>query len=93
VFLFGYTAVSSTNKTDRHDITEIVLRVVLSTINKKCLTGTRLFWCRNTLKISKGGNQKPYIEGQTIQWPKENGQTMIYKTLRRILKVEHHEPH
>ena len=46
-------------------------------------------WCRNTLKISKGGNQKPYIEGQTIQ----NGQTMIYKTLRRILKVEHHEPH
>jgi hypothetical protein len=28
------TPVSSTNKTDRHDITEIVLKVVLSTINQ-----------------------------------------------------------
>jgi hypothetical protein len=28
------TSVSSTNKTDRHDITEILLKVVLNTINK-----------------------------------------------------------
>jgi hypothetical protein len=48
------------------------------------------------------GNQKPYIEGQTIQWPKDrpcNGQkkkdkrTMIYKTLHRKLKLEQYEPH
>jgi hypothetical protein len=28
------TLVSSTNKTDRHDITEILLKVVLNTINQ-----------------------------------------------------------
>ena len=28
-------------------------------------------------------NQKLYIEGQTIHWPKIKGQTMIYKTLHR----------
>jgi hypothetical protein len=30
--------VSSTNKTDRHDITEIVLKVVLNTINETILS-------------------------------------------------------
>jgi hypothetical protein len=36
-----------------------------------------------SLKIPKG-NSKLYIkEGQTIQWPKEKGQIMIYKTLQR----------
>ena len=45
-----------------------------------------------SLKIPKG-NSKLYIkEGQTIQWPKEKGQTMIYKTLCRKLKIEQHEP-
>jgi hypothetical protein len=28
-----------------------------------------------------------------MQSPKEKGQTMIYKTLRRKLKIEQHEPH
>ena len=34
-------------------------------------------------------------KGQEKQWPKEKdkGQTMIYKTLRRKLKIEQHEPH
>ena len=31
------TPVSPTNKTDRHDITEIFLKVVLNTINQTCL--------------------------------------------------------
>ena len=32
------------------------------------------------MKISKGGNQNPYIEEElTAQWPKEKGQTTIYK--------------
>jgi hypothetical protein len=30
------TPVSPTNKTDRHDITEIVLKVALNTINQPC---------------------------------------------------------
>jgi hypothetical protein len=29
---------------------------------------------KTSMKIPKGGNQKPYIEeGQTIQWPNEKG--------------------
>ena len=39
-------------------------------------------------------NQKTYIkEGQTKEQLKEKGQTMIYKTLNRKLKIEQHEPH
>jgi hypothetical protein len=29
---------------------------------------------------------------QLIQWPKEKGQIIIYKTLHRKLKIEPHEP-
>jgi hypothetical protein len=39
VVFSAFSAVSATNKTDRHDITEILLKVVLNTIN---LTLTRL---------------------------------------------------
>jgi hypothetical protein len=39
------------------------------------------------------GNQKPYIEGQTIQQPKEKEQTIIYKTIHKTPKIEQHEPH
>jgi len=27
-----------------------------------------------------------------MQWPKQKGQIMIYKTLHRKLKIEQHEP-
>jgi hypothetical protein len=34
-------------------------------------------------------NKNPYIEEeQTTQWPKEKGQTTIYKTLPIKLKIE-----
>jgi hypothetical protein len=33
------------------------------------------------------------IEGQTTQWPKEKGQTTIYKTLHRKLNFKQHESH
>ena len=38
---FPFTLVSSTNKTDRHDITEILFKVVLNTINLTllCING------------------------------------------------------
>jgi len=32
-------------------------------------------------------------EGQTTQWPNENGQTTIYKTLHTKLKIKQHEIH
>ena len=32
-------------------------------------------------------------KNKKIQWPKEKGQTMIYKTLHRKLKIKQHEPH
>ena len=37
---------------------------------------------KKSLKITK-----EYIEGQTIQWPKEKGQTMIHNTLHRKRKI------
>jgi hypothetical protein len=49
------TSVSSTNKTDRHDIIEILLKVALNTIKTKPLT----IW---TLCICITPRIKPYIE-------------------------------
>jgi hypothetical protein len=34
-------------------------------------------------KKDKQWSTKHYTEGQTIQWPKEKGQKMIYKTIHR----------
>jgi lipopolysaccharide export LptBFGC system permease protein LptF len=34
-------------------------------------------------KKNKQWSTKHYTEGQTIQWAKDKGQTMIYKTLHR----------
>ena len=53
------TPVSSTNKTDRHDIAEILLKVVLNTINlnlirpqfsKAFKMKTKILYCRCTPK-------------------------------------------
>ena len=38
-----------------------------------------IYFNKKNLKIPKGGNQNPLIEGQTTQCPKEKGQTTIYK--------------
>ena len=45
------TPVSSTNKTDRHNITEILLKVALNTINqtKPCILGTVRFFSKEIL--------------------------------------------
>jgi hypothetical protein len=43
------TAVSSTNKTDRHDITEILLKVTLSTINVPFFPGCSPWLCLSIL--------------------------------------------
>jgi hypothetical protein len=39
---FTYSPVSSTNKTDRHDITEILFKVALNTINQTKPTNLKL---------------------------------------------------
>jgi hypothetical protein len=44
----------------------------------------------------QSGIQRLYIrEGQIMQWEKkkEKRQAMIFKTLHRKLKIEHHDPH
>jgi hypothetical protein len=48
----GYTPVSSTNKTDRHDITEILLKVALNTINES--VSTYLIYLTNIGKSTSG---------------------------------------
>ena len=55
---------------------EILLKMALNIINQT---------------KPKGGNQNPLIEGQTTQWPNEKrtkGQTTIYKTSYKKLKIE-----
>jgi len=42
---------------------------------------------------TQSDNHNTYIgQRQTKQWPTENGQIMIYKTLLRNLMIEQHEP-
>jgi hypothetical protein len=48
------TPVSSINKTDRHDITEILLKVVLSTMNKTPLSA------KKTKQTKKNKNRKKH---------------------------------
>jgi hypothetical protein len=50
------------------------------------------YFAKESLKIPKGLSEAVYGEVQTMQWPKEKGQTMICKTLHRKLKIEQHEP-
>ena len=47
---------------------------------------------QKSLKIPNGLLEAE-IEGQTIQWPQEKGQTIIYKALHRKLKIKQHEHH
>jgi hypothetical protein len=52
-----------------------------------------LAWCRAKIVwFDKCDDQNLYIVRQTVQWPKENRQTMINKTLQKQLKIEQHEP-
>ena len=112
--------VSSTNKTDRHDITEILLKVALNIIKPNQTIYfqnvynqiyhfkyvyvsitidpvvrykiTTVEYKIENLKISKRGNQNPYIEEeQTTQWPKEK----VQKYKQRSTKHTHkwHKPH
>ena len=38
-------------------------------------------------------NQNPKIEVHTTQWPKEKGQSTVYKTIHIKLNIEQHGPH
>ena len=58
-----------------------------------------LFWkivlkvTMKSLKIPKGVIRIRKNQGQTTQWPQQKGQTTIYETLCRKLKIEQHKPH
>ena len=41
-----------------------------------------------SLKILKGGNQNPLMEGQTTQWPKEKEQKDIQRSTKRTHKTK-----
>jgi len=49
----------------------------------------KLFVLQTSMKSYERCNLTTLIElGQTIQWPKEKGQAMLYKTLDRKLQIE-----
>jgi hypothetical protein len=51
-----------------------------------------IFNCQEKVWRYQRGNQKPkksIEEKQTIEWPKEKGQTIIYKTLHRKSDSNH----
>jgi hypothetical protein len=50
-----------------------------------------LWYLQEKLKATKGiiRSRSRKLKQKTIQWPK--GQTMIYKTLHRILNIEQHK--
>ena len=43
---------------------------------------------KKSLKIPKGGNQNPYIEEQTTQWPKEKVQKDKQRSIKHIHKAK-----
>jgi hypothetical protein len=45
---------------------------------------------RNVSRYERCYQKQLTKEGQSTQWPKEKGQTTIYKTLHRTLKIEDH---
>jgi hypothetical protein len=48
---------------------------------------------REELKISKGGNQNPYIEEeQTTQWPKEKVQKDKQRSIKHTHKIKDRTP-
>ena len=58
------TPVSSTNETDRHDLTKILLKSALNTITLTTVRKNR------RSEETKGGDQKPQLEGEAIKWLK-----------------------
>jgi hypothetical protein len=69
-------------KTDRHDITEILLKVALSTINQTKLMHheengkkDKQHNGRNKMEIRTNNTRaaRKWKQGQTTQWPQENG--------------------
>jgi hypothetical protein len=47
---------------------------------------------RKVGRYQRGNQEHESKEEQKIQWPKEKGQAIIYKTQHRKISVERHEP-
>ena len=53
---------------------------------------TTKLYCKKSLKISKGGNQNPYIEEeQTTQWGKEKVQKYKQRSTKHTYKTKDQE--
>ena len=90
--VFPETPVSSTNKTDRHVIVEMLSKVALNTIT---LTLIKIEWTSVwKIKDKKGEiRSRTSKERQTIQWPNDiTTNNDVHKTLHRKQKIEQHEP-
>ena len=71
------TPASSTNKTDRHDITEIFLIVALNTINPKpekhisvrhCIYNIKYSWCTVSILVITSNIDLPFIIRFCVLW-------------------------
>ena len=88
------TPVSSTNNTDRHDMTELLLKVALNTINQptglfilaKCSNNKGSFIYENKYRLSHGiFHIIPFISPRSWYQPESRyAQGMIYE--RRLIK-------
>jgi hypothetical protein len=69
------SVVFSANKTDRHNITRILLNVALSSITHPTFhfTSNTDIFLENVDKKYQRSYQNPKIEGQITQWSKEKG--------------------
>ena len=58
-------------------------------ISFKVLHNYLIYYYKKSLKISKGGNQNPYIEEeQTTQWPKEKVQKDKQRSTKHTYKTK-----
>ena len=69
--------VSSTNKTDRHDITEILLKVALNTIKQTEIFST---WCSTTL-------HQPYLNGNEYKISTHSETIKVFNNIYAFVSI------
>jgi len=90
------TPVSFTNKTDRHDITEIVLKVALNTltITIHIIAESDQDKLEDTKGVIESRKSKKKKHRQSSgRKKKDKRKTIVYKTLYSKPKIEQHEPY
>ena len=99
-FVIKFVSTPKTNKTDRYDVSEILLKVVLNTMIiililyrddvKSKFRKRNIRSDQRRVGRYQRGNQNPYIE----DWQKDKSTNNdLLQTLHRKLKIEQHKPH